>query len=317
MYTSLATNYFIVIGVSKNHFAPRGYSNTIGIPKEYLWLMGNATAGAGYGGIGYKYQTDSPDFQIFTSMLEGYNASIPSYEDLTPSRCLNLYNTYFLSSHRNLFLITNHTSNSTSNDTLLRIAFDNGFQAMINSWICPPSLWGPITCDTNELTSKVARGHPWLVTLDEGEEVEVTGCKSEVTKEKCKVLFSLGIMIAVIGCNLVKACSMIMTVVRSREPTFVTLGDAIDSFLRIPDSTTMGICFADRQFIEREWKRGSRVEPRQWKQNGAQRWWMGASKTRWITCNFFCSAAIITAGVLLGLGIKQDGDNGSKDIKSL
>ena len=110
---------------------------------------------------------------------------------------------------------------------------------------------------------------------------------------------------------------MIMTVVRSREPTLVTLGDAIDSFLRIPDSTTMGICFADRRFIERVWKRGSGAGPRQWTQNGVQRWWTGASKTRWTACNFLCSVAIIATSVLLALGIKQDRRYSSTDIKSL
>ena len=97
----------------------------------------------------------------------------------------------------------------------------------------------------------------------------------------------------------------------------VTLGDAVDSFLRIPDSTTMEICFADRRYIEGGWKRGSRAGPRQWKQNGVQRWWKAASKTRWITYNFFCSVAIITTSVLLALGIKQDRLYSSTDIKSL
>ena len=316
MYTPIARNFFFVTAVTSNHFEPGAYSNTTEILNEYLLLIRNAKVEAGYGNIGYKYPADSPDFQLFTSMLEGYNGSTQSYEDLTPSQCLNIYNTDPLSNHRNLFLITNHTPNSTSNDTLLRASYETGFQEMQSSWICPPLLWGPITCDTNELASKVARGHPWLVTLKGGEEVEVSGCKSEMTR-RCKLQFSLGIMIAVIACNLVKACSMIMTVVRSREPTLVTLGDAIDSFLRIPDSTTMGICFADRQFIEREWERGSRAGPRQWKQNGVQRWWTGASKTRWITCNLFCSVTIITTSVLLALGIKQDRRYSSTDIKSL
>ena len=218
---------------------------------------------------------DSPDFQLFTRMLEGYNASTPSYEDLRPSQCINLYYTDLLSSHRNLFLITNHTSNSNSNGTLrfslthstiLRYVLDTGTEGLRRSWMCA------LECDSNEITSNVARGLPWLITLKRGEEVMVRGCKSEITKEKCKVQFSLGIMIAVIGCNLVKACSMmIMTVVRSREPTLATLGDAIDSFLRIPDSTTVWICFADRRFIEREWRRVSKAGPSQWKQNGVQR----------------------------------------------
>ena len=198
MYISLATNYFFVTAVTNNHFELGAYSNTT----EYLLYIRNETIGDRYADS--RYPTDSPDFQLFHSMLEGYNASTPSYEDLTPSQCLNLYNTDFPSSHRNLFLITNHTSNSTANDSLLRITMDTGFHNMLTRWICPPSLWGPITCDTNELALKVARGDPWLITLLDGEEVEVTRCKSEITKEKCKLQFSLGIMIAVIACNLVK-----------------------------------------------------------------------------------------------------------------
>ena len=155
------------------------------------------------------------------------------------------------------------------------------------------------------------------LTVLAGVKVEVRGCKSEITDERCKVQFSLGIMIAVICCNLVKACAMIMTVVRSREPTLVTLGDAIDSFLRIPDPTTKGICFADRRFIDCEWRRGGRTGPRQWKQKGVQRWWTNVSKTRWITCNFFFAITIIVTAVLLRSGIKNDGLDFKTDIKSM
>ena len=305
--------------MTNNHFERGTYSNTTWILNKYLLNLRNYTNEDRYGDIGHA--TDSSGFQLFTSMLEGYNASTPSYEDLTPAQCINLYYTDLLSSHRNLFLITNHTSNSSSNGTLkfsltqgtiLGFVLDSsGTKGLRESWICA------FACTAKTIISNVARGLPWLIALDRGEVVEVRGCKSEVTKEKCKVQFSLGIMIAVIGCNLVKACSMIMTVVRSREPTLVTLGDAIDSFLRIPDSTTTGICFADRRFIEREWKRGSRAGPRQWKQNGVQRWWTSVSKTRWITCNLFYSIAIISTGVLLRLGIKEDQHGSDTDIKHL
>ena len=135
---------------------------------------------------------------------------------------------------------------------------------------------------------------------------------------RCGVQFSLGIMIAVICCNLVKACAMIMTVVRSREPTLVTLGDAIDSFLSLSDPTTRGICYADRQFIDREWRRGWRTGPRKWKQKGVQRWWTNLTKTRWITCNLFSAITIIVSAVLLRLGIRHDGSYMTKnDIRSM
>ena len=260
MYTSLAVNDFFVAAVTNNHFELGAYSNATGMFNEYRLKSYNAMIGIEYGGTGY--QSDSHDILLFTSMLEGYNSSTPNYEDLTPSHCISLYNTNLLSGHRNLFLITNHTPNSAFNDTVLRLSFYRGFQVMPPSWICRFEPKGKYGCDTNKVASEVANGLPWLITLNGGEVVEVTGCKSEVTEERCKVQFSLGIMIAVISCNLIKVCSMITTVVRSREPTLVTLGDAIDSFLRIPDPTTMGICFADRQFIEREWKCRSRAAPR-------------------------------------------------------
>ncbi|KAG0635400.1 hypothetical protein HOY80DRAFT_1057272 [Tuber brumale] len=129
--------------------------------------------------------------------------------------------------------------------------------------------------------------------------------------------FSLGTTAAVVSRNLVKACSMIMAVVRSREPTLVTLGDAMDSFLRIPDPTTAGMCSPDRRFAEREWRHGWRTGPRQWKEKGVQRWWTNVSRRRWITCNFFSLVTIIVAGVLLRMGIVNDGLYWSTDIKSM
>jgi len=283
--------------------------------KEYQLKSFNATISDENGEI--RYQTDSHDIQLFTSILEGYNGSTPSYEDLTPSQCTSLYNKFFLSGHRNVFLITKNTSNATYNDTVLDISMVDTRDVQPSRWMCPPSMQRPSGCDTNELASRVASGLPWWVKLTKGEEVEISRCKSEKIAEKCKVQFSLGIMIVVIVCNLVKGCSMIMTVVRSREPTLVTLGDAIDSFLRIPDPTTMDICFADRQLIEGEWMRRRRAGPRQWRQNGAQRWWTSVSKTRWISCNFFCAITIIFAMVLLGFGIRSDQSVFRTDIKSM
>ena len=176
---------------------------------------------------------------------------------------------------------------------------------------------GDVWCDRSSISSIAANKRPWILTLITGEEVEVRGCKREIVEERCKVQFSLGIMIAVICYNLVTACAMIMTVVRSREPTLVTLGDAIDSFLRIPDPATRGICFADRRFIIQEWRRGWRTGPRQWKQKGVQRWWTNVSKTRWITCNFFFAITIIVSAVLLRSGIQRDGFIFKTDIRSM
>ena len=306
MYTSLAANDFLVVFVASNHFDPGAYSNTTRLDLySFITMPQNGT-------------TNSHDFQQFTSMLEGHNTSTSSYEDLTPSHCANLYNRDFVSSHRNLFLITNHTSNATFDNTLLGMLRVDGSNYPQGRWMCPVPPGGSSVCDRGQVSLMAANKRPWVLPLSPSEEVEVRGCKSEVTDERCKVQFSLGIMMAVICCNLVKACAMIMTVVLSKEPTLVTLGDAIDSFLRIPDPTTRGICFADRRFIDREWKRGWRTGPRQWKQKGVQRWWTNVSKSRWITCNMFFAISIIVTAVLLRSGIRNDGWYGMKtDIRSM
>ncbi|KAG0635408.1 hypothetical protein HOY80DRAFT_910725, partial [Tuber brumale] len=318
VYNSIGANDFVVTMVTNDHFEPGAYSN-----------MTEALFGfyRGYYNITHWMEQWSPETQLFDSVLEGYNTNSQGYEDLTPSDCAKLYNTDFMSNHRNLFLITKHSSNTTHNNTLLNMINVKADGISPNAWICDYYRASPgrnyyrvgHTCNPSDLVSKVTNGLPWQVQLPTGSFVEIGGCKSEKTPkpEKCKVQFSLGIMIVVICCNFVKACSMIMAVVRSREPTLVTLGDAVDSFLRIPDPTTIGICFANRRFIKREWRHGWKTGPRQWKKKGAQRWWASVSKTRWITCNFFCSVTIIVAGVFLRMGIVNDGLYWSTDIKSI
>ena len=323
MYTSLAANDFFVTLVTNNHFEPGAYSNSTEVNFSFRENSRNATTGKEYGDVGY--QTDSDEIQLFTNILEGYNASTPSYKDLTPSQCTSLYKTDLMSNHRNLFLVSNHTSDDTYNNTILGMTIVASDESSSNNWMCSwlrgnldGNYWRTTSkCNPNELASNVAGGLPWQMNLTTVGVIEITGCKSEITDEKCKVQFSLGIMIAVICCNLVKACSMIMTIVRSREPTLVTLGDAVDSFLTTPDPTTVGICFADRRYIEREWRRGWRTGPRQWKQKGIQKWWTSVSKTRWITCNLCFAVIMIAAAVLLRLGIRNDGVVWNTDLKSM
>ena len=321
MYTSLAANEFIVTVVTNNHFERGAYANTT---TEYVddldftRVSRNNTSKKDYGDIGY--QSNSPAIQQFIRMLEGNNTSTESYKDLILSECTKVYSADFLSNHRNLFLITNRSSNTTHNNTLLGLIYIRSREAFSSRWMCAfKEIVSPFSkCDPSQPSSNLKSGLPWQVNLTtSGEVVEIAECRSEITDEKCKVQFSLDIMIVVIFCNLVKACCMILVLVRSREPTLVTLGDAIDSFLRIPDTATIGMCFADRSFINREWRSGRRTGPRQWKQKGVQRWWTNVSKTRWIACNVFCSISIILLALLLVHGMKIDRKFWSTDFRSM
>ena len=100
VFNSLAANGFLVSVVTKDHFEPGAYSNIReAIPEWDVYGV--------------------PGSELFSSVLEGYNAGAASYEDLSPSECTKLYNTDYMPSHSNLFLITKHSSNATHNNTLL------------------------------------------------------------------------------------------------------------------------------------------------------------------------------------------------------
>ena len=82
-------------------------------------------------------------------------------------------------------------------------------------------------------------------------------------------------------------------------------------------SSSIELLTLDSEFTRGQSNSFSSAGPRQWKQNGGQKWWTRVSKTRWITCDFFCLVAIIATSALLALGIKQDRRYSSTDIKSL
>lgn len=63
-------------------------------------------------------------------------------------------------------------------------------------------------------------------------------CMSQAVEERCALHFSRAILLVVIGCNAIKFGCLLWTLLRCRDPTLVTLGDAIASFLETPDKIT-------------------------------------------------------------------------------
>ncbi|CUS15481.1 unnamed protein product [Tuber aestivum] len=299
VYTSLTANSYAVAIVATNDAKPGGYLDMLdGLEDSQEFL---------------KWR----DGALFRDVVERYINRARIYQYLVPSDCMERYNRDFVSDRSNLFLVVRNSSTSTYNATLLDMFGVSGGEPMASNWICRNNLAPRDSpCDPNKLVENVKGGHPWRMELTRGE-VEISGCLSEKTDENCTVQFTLQIMIIVICCNFVKACCMIMAVVRTREPTLVTLGDAVDSFLRVPDPTTVGMCFSDRRFVILEWRRGRSIGARPWKQEGVQRWWRSVSETRWLICNLFCLITIIAAGILLRMGIRRDASYGSTSLKSM
>lgn len=68
-------------------------------------------------------------------------------------------------------------------------------------------------------------------------EIPVSHCMSKESEEKCQLLFSLPLCLVVIMCNLVKLVAIYMAAKTKRRRIFLTVGDAVASFSKIPDPT--------------------------------------------------------------------------------
>jgi hypothetical protein len=77
---------------------------------------------------------------------------------------------------------------------------------------------------------------------------------------------------------------VVLTVWKLNEPTLVTIGDAVSSFMRDPDPTTQGVCLSTKMDIEnRRWGTRTRL-PTAWVPR-QHFWFRAASVKRWLTCN--------------------------------
>ena len=71
-------------------------------------------------------------------------------------------------------------------------------------------------------------------------------CLTVPRDESCRMMFSPPICLLVIGCNLVKLICALLTARDDREELFLTIGDAIASYLACPDPTTEGGCLLSK-----------------------------------------------------------------------
>lgn len=93
----------------------------------------------------------------------------------------------------------------------------------------------------------------------------------------------MGILIVVIVCNFVKVASMIAMLVKLDYNTIVTVGDAVESFIRVPDSTTKNCCLASGKEMIEVWN--TPLENRKgvtFKKPKRVLWFKAASWRRWI-----------------------------------
>jgi len=218
----------------------------------------------------------SPLESLHTMATTGQPVDLVPY---SPEACMALYAKPFVSNVRNLLLLT--TSQNEAHNLFTAGGGGNPQDDVPWDWICTDFGIGK-DCTLE----KAVRDHALNWTVDN---IPVTSCLVEPVVEQCRLSFSLPIMIVVIFANMMKAGTMFLTYWMLYEPTLVTIGDAVASFLDNPDRMTAGLCISSKFDIENwEWIEGKDLKHggRRLKRWSLKRhsWFGAASVKRWITC---------------------------------
>ncbi|PKY04081.1 hypothetical protein P168DRAFT_236422 [Aspergillus campestris IBT 28561] len=178
-------------------------------------------------------------------------------------------------------------------------------EGLIEDWSVQARRWSTPSLHDHLRPDKMPRTYP------------IDHCMSLPAQETCQLFFSPLICIIVIGCNIVKLICTLLTARDSREELFLTVGDAISSFLTHPDPTTERACLLSKASVEKGtlgWHKYTR-KPRKSRQSDAkepqlpvclpprQRWFQAASISRWLCTLAIFVAILVPAGIVLRLGI--------------
>ncbi|KAI9794275.1 MAG: hypothetical protein M1833_000418 [Piccolia ochrophora] len=211
-----------------------------------------------------------------------------NFERLEKVACTQAYYKEFISSRRDLIVVTKPGNSSESTNSVLG-GFNRGSLKTFSSqdWMCKvtetPSYGRPKCALENVLDPKGS----WIL-LDR----EVDYCLSEAIAEKCKLHFSFDIVAVVIVCNVLKLVAMCLIVWKPPKGSLVTIGDAMASFLQIPDQHTSGMCLISKEdVVKGAWKEppaATVYRPQK------RRWLAAASRKRWLVMNslFACPHSI-------------------------
>lgn len=195
-------------------------------------------------------------------------------ERKSPDECIGAYETQLQQNHRNVLAVTESTQ---SRNSVLWIESSSPENSTSSAWTCMYTWKGRnMTTDTWEkwnetsrktdrkiladsrptCSTKAAQGNSstWPVGYHEAiadgdvrilTSYPISYCLVESDSQvTCSLRTIPQLLIAVIIANTVKFLAMLV-MLHFKQPTLVTIGDGVASFLENPDSTTEGMCLAN------------------------------------------------------------------------
>ena len=201
---------------------------------------------------------------------------ISTFQKIDNAQCIKAYSKQFVAANSDVILISTRVRDGKG---VIEVPSDPG-HALPYKWICSLSFNERYEkCDTNEILKDPHRWMPSINQLyfddlnasmdlpSETEElhIPVDYCLSKpAKKQQCRLQYSSDILIVVIICNFIKAMSMLLMLWTQRTPPLATLGDAIASFLGVPD-------YCMQKYRHRN--------------NKGRLWILSLSFRRWFSCN--------------------------------
>ncbi|KAI8714849.1 hypothetical protein NCS52_01205800 [Fusarium sp. LHS14.1] len=235
---------------------------------------------------------------------------------LTNLECIRQYASSLQTSHRSVILVmapkpdTSFLQNNAYWEDQINI--DASTLPYAYDWIC-----GRYPCQVYEPPGEAC--HDKLPSLEKGADDwspycdKVKFCYSQPIEETCQVTFSPAFIAFVLVSNALKAAVLLYIALRPPEESLFVLGDAIESFLTVPDAFSADSCLASVQDIRRRGNEGW-TAPRTWTPV-KRRWAAAISRRRWKVSILLYSISLSVVLSFLVLGIVSL--DGSKDLGTL
>ena len=206
-----------------------------------------------------------------------FNASQDNLERLENQDCIAAYGQTYLSSHRNLLLVS--TSQESNEDAKVyqveqidpsRLDAQEECAPDPVSWMCfDIQCNNPCINRLQDITNDPTAWSPFGI--------KVEYCLSQVVDQRCQLNFSLPLAITVIIFNLVKAVVMLFIIFNITENRIHTIGDAIRSYLVHRDEQTSNCCLLNAEDFR---SHGFIQSTKPWK-NERRKFSHNASLARW------------------------------------
>lgn len=298
MFSSLASSDYTIAVVNEAFLSGGKWNLTaagqrgLGDP-GYSWVINNSTH------FGWRIPVMTAEDTIRAMQVNGTGL----YTKESISQCFQIYNDYWAALGNVIIVANNQSVQGQVDDTLLIYA-----SIVPNSDDWAKNQWA--TANGTKVNTRARTQQPKTFPIDTWYigpgYYNASYCLVQppaTTAERCRFEYAPGIMVVICIINTVKTGVMFSVwysrlrnehklpiAHRSKEETVLyTLGDAVASFMRGPDKTTMAMCLATRHDFRR--KRDIRfrsrllakpvTEPREWKPQSLF-WKSAASLHRWI-----------------------------------